>query len=327
MDDELTAIVERMMAAVAEQGGGPDWPQARPEPGQSREQWAARVQRLREQHDAFAVEGMRRFGTPGDVVPVGSVTYAEIPSGDGFIAGRVYAPAGDGPHPALLFFHGGAFWMGGGAVGFDLNDASCRGLCAQLGAVVVNVDYRLSPENPYPAQLDDGYAALSWLVEQAPFLQIDVDRIGVLGISSGGNLAAALCLLARDRGGPSIKGQILLAPALDLDVESGRFSTDPVLHATVSQLRGYYGQDDPDWTSPYVSPVLADDLEGLPATVIVTGEFDPLKDGGLDYGRRLREQGVAAENLHYPMTHTAATPAVTAQSMTDLLAGATRILG
>ncbi|MET0953118.1 MAG: alpha/beta hydrolase fold domain-containing protein [Aeromicrobium sp.] len=328
MDPELTAIVARSDAFLAEHGGGPDWPDVRPHDGQTREEWVAHVERLRRQHDTMTLEGARRLGTPAgpDVIPVGRVTYEEVPVDGGFVAARVYRPAGEGARPVILFFHGGGFWMAGGIVNFELNDTLCRGLSTQLGAIVVNVDYRLAPEHPYPTQLEDGFAALEWVVGQASSLGADLDRVAVMGVSSGGNLAASLAQLTRDRGGPAVAAQILLAPAIDMTTPRETFVIDPHLHDRLPLLRGYYAHDEADWTIPYLSPSLTDDLTKLPPAVVVTGEFDPLRGEGQAYVARLTEQGVDARNLDYPMTHTGATPEVMSRLLGEVLGETARLL-
>jgi acetyl esterase len=283
---------------------------------------------LRAQHDALVIASGRLPGGLDLTAPlptVGSVGYHEIATTDDAVTARVYTPEGDGPFGAVLFLHGGGWWMGGGAVGFEFNDPTCRATATALDAVVVNLDYRLAPEFRHPTQVEDAYAGLLWIVANAIDLRVDPARIAVYGISSGGNIAAALTLLTRDRGGPDLCAQILLAPALDMTGTAAPLG-DPMFLAALHMLRAYYGGTETDFATPYLSPLLAEDLAGVPAAVIVTGEFDPLRTGGEAYAQRLVEAGINARHLDYPMTHGIATPEVRERSMADLLAAASVLL-
>lgn len=315
MDSELARLIDEHSRAVAH----PDrWPSPAPGERQSRSAWAAEVARLRGQHDASVLETLRRFGPAGSPPGVGAVRYEDIPLGDATLTGRVYTPDGEPPFPAIAVLHGGGWWMGGGATGFEANDVLCRGLCARLGAVVVNVDYRLAPEHPYPTQLEDAYRSLAWIAEEAAALRVDVARLAVLGISSGGNLAAAACLLARDRGGPALRAQVLITPALDATASAPSMTQDRRTHALKLLVRGLYTHGQPDLTHPYISPWFAPDLSGLPPAVVVIGEYDPLRDEGCSYARRLSQAGVFTTLLRYPMTHTLALPADHERSQREL---------
>lgn len=192
---------------------------------------------------------------------------------------------------ALIFFHGGGWWWGSP----EISDTRCRALAARAGVTVVSVDYRLAPENPFPAGLDDCYRALTWTVEQAGRFGFDPDLVGVAGESAGGNLAAAVSLMARDRGGPSLKLQLLEIPALDLTLSSPSIEKHGEGHVlTAEDLRWcvdlYLGGHDP--ADPLVSPLLAADLSGLPPAYIAVAEYDPLVDDGHRYAERLEQAGV-----------------------------------
>jgi acetyl esterase len=218
---------------------------------------------------------------------------------------RRYRPAGhDGLLPALVYIHGGGFVAGS----IDLYDADCRRIAAEVGAVVVSVDYRLAPEHPFPAGLEDCYAALVWVAQQASELGVDPDRIGVGGESAGGGLAAGVALLARDRGGPRLCVQFLGIPELDdrlatgsmrsfgagtpiTTVANGEISWDSYLGAAV---RGT------DGVSPYAAPARAADLSGLPPALVTAYEFDALRDEGIAYAQRLLAAGVSTELYVYP---------------------------
>jgi acetyl esterase len=213
---------------------------------------------------------------------------------------RAYRPEGRPPRTALLFLHGGGFVFGD----LDSHDGLCRLLANVAGTVVVSVDYRRAPEHPYPAALDDAYTACLWLAAQSPALGIDRRRLAVGGDSAGGNLAAAVALLARDLGGPRLAGQLLLYPALDpgLDSPSAReFASDPFLdRAEIDWYwQRYLGLTSPG-DAPYANPLLAADLSRLPPAHIVIAENDPLRDGGKEYGRRLEEAGIPVQVALYP---------------------------
>ncbi|MCL3836624.1 alpha/beta hydrolase [Aeromicrobium duanguangcaii] len=303
MPPRLRTLVERALAAQAE-SPTPPLPDPEPAPGETREAWEGRVARARAQHDVLALEIAARYGFLGDRDdPVGSITYADIPVQDGTIAARVYQPADpqDRP-PAIVVLHGGGWWMGGGAQGYRLGDGTCRMLCHGLGAVALNVDYRLAPEFRFPVQLHDARDVVAWL-RRGDGPRVDPDRIAVAGTSSGGHVAAALTLLLRNEGEPQLALQILVAPAVDLSEDPAGLE-DPHALRGIETLRRYYAGDAPNRAIPYLSPLRAPDLRGLPPAVVVTGDFDPLTAPALDYVARLREAGVHVDHIPVPVTHT-----------------------
>ncbi|MFI9580593.1 alpha/beta hydrolase [Streptomyces sp. NPDC052236] len=216
---------------------------------------------------------------------------------------RIYRPdRGRGPLPAVYGMHGGGFVLGSPDVDHDWNLLLCR----ELEALVVSVDYRLAPEHPFPAPLEDCYAGLRWLAENADDLGVRPDRIALWGDSAGAGLAAALSLLARDRGGPAICFQHLCSPALDdrLETPSARLFTDtPVWNRRGARISwdAYLGDGVPGTAgvSPYAAPARAGvvDLAGLPPAYVSVMEFDPLRDEGIDYARALLAAAVPTE-LH-----------------------------
>ncbi len=218
---------------------------------------------------------------------------------------RVYAPAGRTEAvPGLLYIHGGGFVLGD----LDMFHTTLLRLVDELGIVIVSVDYRLAPEHPFPAPVEDCYAALTWLEAKADELGVDPGRLGVGGESAGGGLSAAVALLARDRGGPALAFQFLGIPELDdrLGTPSMRAYTDtPVwnrpnaVFSWTSYLGAEPGGED---VSPYAAPARATDLAGLPPAFVTTCQFDPLRDEGIEYARRLAHAGVAVELRHYPGT-------------------------
>lgn len=213
---------------------------------------------------------------------------------------RVYRPSEHRPLAVTVFLHGGGFVLGS----IDIVDPQCRQLANQVGCVVVNVGYRLAPEDPYPAALDDCVAVVHWVVEHAPALGIDPGRIAIVGESAGGNLAAATALRLRDEGGPALAQQVLLYPVLDHDFERPSMAdNDPLL--SVDGLRWFWDQYAPpgvDRTHRYLSPTRADleDLAGVAPATVVTAGRDPLCDEGDEYATRLAEAGVEVVHLRYP---------------------------
>ncbi|MFD4351582.1 alpha/beta hydrolase [Nocardia sp. NPDC058518] len=218
---------------------------------------------------------------------------------------RVYSPTAQvSSLPALVYFHGGGYVTGEPA---DY-DSALTELTAAVDAVVVSVDYRLAPENPFPAGLHDCYAALLWTVDNAEELRIDPDWLAIGGESAGGGLAAAVALLNRDRGGPSLRLQWLGIPAVDHrgETESMTTLTDtPMLAraAAVNAWKHYTAGgtlvDGEDWTR-YAAPATATDLSALPAAYIEVGQYDPLRDEGIEYARRLAQADVSTELRLYP---------------------------
>lgn len=171
---------------------------------------------------------------------------------------------------------------------------------------MISINYRLAPENPYPAAVEDAYDALVWIVENADRLELDADRLAVGGDSAGGTLTAALTLMARDRGGPGIAYQYLVFPVLDTDLDSGSYLTnteDPFL--TRDHMAHYwdaYLESHMDTADPYAVPMRSTDLAGLPPAYVLTAEFDPLRDEGERYGERLAQAGVKTTVRRAPGT-------------------------
>ena len=245
--------------------------------------------------NAHAMMAMSFGATQDDGPPVREQHDHRIAVEGGEITVRVYAPEGDGPFPCHVYFHGGGFWLGN----LDMSDASCRATAVGAGCVVAAVDYRLAPEAKFPVPAEDCFTALTWVVDHAAELGVDADRVSVGGGSAGGNLAAVVSLMARDRGGPSIVLQVLEIPVTDLTMsqESVRSNGAGYLLTTgsIEQYTSYYLADPADATNPYASPLLADDLTGLPPAIVMTAEFDPLRDEGEAYARRLSDAGVPVQ--------------------------------
>jgi acetyl esterase/lipase len=299
---ELAALArdaDEVMAAA-----GLRLPAAAPAPGQRTEDWEADVAACRAEWDAF-ITGAIPVTEPGveDGVTISDVAF-------GPCGGRLYQPAVQAPAPAVVFYHGGAFWMTGGDAMRALGDPLCRGLAARLGAVILSVDYRLAPEHKYPEPVDDCFAALRWIVAESGRLGVDPSRIGLYGISSGGNMAAATALRAATHP-PRPRVMILLVPALDLSGAAALADVDDQDDNSaerVELINSLYVPPHVDPGDPGVSPALAPDLAGMPPTFIVAGQYDPLRDMGVRFAARLNQAGVPAAAAVYPMTHTAALP-------------------
>lgn len=218
---------------------------------------------------------------------------------------RIYRPtdAPAGPLPCLFEIHGGGFITGS----IDMMDGWCQAVAADAKALVVSVEYRLAPEHPFPAGIEDCYAALCWTAENADGLGIDAARLAIAGQSAGGGLAAGTALMARDRGGPALCFQLLEIPELDdrLETPSMRAYTDTPLWNrpnAVWSWKHYLGTDHTGEVSEYAAPARARDLSNLPPTYVSTMEFDPLRDEGILYALALMQAGVPVELHAYPGT-------------------------
>ena len=240
---------------------------------------------------AGAREMYRQLQPPAPELEVGAVEDRRVPGPAGEIPVRVYRPVGDGPFPLHVHFHGGGWVIGD----LDTHDFDCRELCRGAGCVVVAVDYRLAPEHPFPAAPEDCWAATCWAAEHAGELGARPGAITVGGDSAGGNLAAVVALLARDAGGPEIALQLLIYPVVDAAMDRTSFrenGRDYMLTAEGMQwFWNHYCPPDAR-SDPRASPLHAADHSGLPPALILTAEFDPLRDEGEAYAGRLEAAGV-----------------------------------
>lgn len=212
---------------------------------------------------------------------------------------RVYTPRSAAPLPGLVFFHGGGWVIGN----LETVDTPLRALANRSGCVVVSVDYRLAPEHRFPAAAEDCYAATRWAIEEASTIGVDPSRVAVGGDSAGGNLAAVVSQMARDRGGPPLAFQLLIYPVADHDFATSSYlaNADGYLLTRESMIWFWdqYVPEPADRRNPYASPLRAEDLSGLPPALVVTAEYDPLRDEGEAYAARLARSGVSATLKRY----------------------------
>ena len=248
-----------------------------------------------------ARESMRsRTAALGPVEDVASVADHRVPVAGGDITVRVYSPGGAGTHPALVFFHGGG-WVIGDLV---THDGVCRSLTNAARCAVASVDYRLAPEHRYPVATEDSYAAFQWVLGHAARLGIDPRRVAVGGDSAGGNLAAVVSLMARDRGTPLPVFQALVYPVTNDDLDTASYRENATGYVLTREgmrwfFRHYLAREE-QGREPYASPLRAPSLAGLPSALVQTAECDPLRDEGEAYAARLRDAGVPVTVTRYP---------------------------
>jgi acetyl esterase len=239
-----------------------------------------------------------RLPVPGE--PVAAVEALRLPGPDGEVPARLYVPEGaPAASAALVYFHGGGWVIGSP----DTHENLCRALANRSGARVVSVDYRLAPEHRWPAAAEDCYAVTCHLAEQGAALGVDGARLAVAGDSAGGNLAAVVALLARERGGPRLRHQVLLYPVTDHDFERPSYRENGADYfLTTEAMRWFWDHyvpdpgDRDDWRA---APLRAEKLAGLPPATVLTAEYDPLRDEGEAYAERLREAGVPTTLRRY----------------------------
>ncbi|MEL6493317.1 MAG: alpha/beta hydrolase [Cyanobacteria bacterium J06621_3] len=238
----------------------------------------------------------------GKKLPIYEVREQAVPGRHGDIPIRLYYPTGQDERPLLAFFHGGG-WVYGN---FQTHDRTCRRISNDANMVVLAVRYRLAPFYKFPTALEDCYDALSWVVDHASELNINAESVSVSGDSAGGNLAASVCLMARQQKSLPIERQILLYPVLSGELEQPSVEANaeaPVLTKERMQcFVDYYANEVSDVQQPYFSPLLAQDLSGLPPALIITAEYDPLHDQAVSYARRLKVSGVQVKLIDYAGT-------------------------
>jgi len=234
--------------------------------------------------------------------PAGELARVEertVPGPSGDVPVRVYSKASEAILPVVVYFHGGGWTIGDVAC----YDTVCRKLAVASGLTLVSVDYRLAPEHVFPAAVEDCYAVTKWIAEHASDLGVDGSRLAVAGDSAGGNLAAVTSILARDRGGPTIAFQLLIYPVIDgtMSFPSIKENAEGYL-LTADEIAWFYEQyvpPDVDRKNPMLSPLYAPDLTNLPPALVITAEYDPLRDEGEAYADALQQAGVEARASRY----------------------------
>lgn len=230
---------------------------------------------------------------------VGAVADRTVPGPAGEIPVRLYTPEGQGPHPLIVYFHGGGWVIGD----LDTHDAVCRDLCTGAAAVVLAVDYRLAPEHRFPAAVEDCVAATRWARDHAAEIDADATRMAVAGDSAGGNLAAVVAQQLANDSGPELRFQLLVYPITDAacETDSYRVHGDGAMLSadTMHWFWDHYAPENAQRLDPRASPLRAEDLRGLPPALVITAEYDPLCDEGEAYGRALKAAGVPTEIERY----------------------------
>ena len=237
---------------------------------------------------------------PDPPEPVARIEDFTIPGPAGDIPVRLYSPDPDAQLPAMVYYHGGGWVIGD----LDSHDPLCRTLANRANVVVLSVHYRLAPEHKYPAAADDSYAAAQWVSEHGTEIGADGSRIVVCGDSAGGNLSAVVSLMARDRGGPALRGQVLIYPVTNLDfgTDSYRDNGDGSKGLSEDGMRWFwqhYVRTQSEGFEPYASPLRADTIADLPPALVITAEYDALRDEGELYADRLERGGVTTQLTRY----------------------------
>lgn len=255
--------------------------------------------RLSDLSPVQAREMYRMMQPPADDITVGQVEDQLIPGPAGDIPIRIYHPESGGPHAVHLHYHGGGWVIGD----LETHDADCREICRAAGVIVIAVDYRLAPEHLYPAAVEDCYAAAQWAAANAESIGGSSGPISVGGDSAGGNLAAVVSRIARDAGAPQINFQLLLYPVTDAAMDTASYAENRDGYLLTEQSMKWFWEcycPDPERRlEPDASPLHARDLSGLPAALVMTAEFDPLRDEGEAYAKRLQEAGVTVTCERY----------------------------
>ncbi|MDJ0752811.1 MAG: alpha/beta hydrolase [Ardenticatenaceae bacterium] len=235
----------------------------------------------------------------GKPIPLPHVEDIKIPGRSGEIPARVYRPTADQQHAVLIYFHGGGYVVGD----LDSHDNICRKLAHDSGRVVFAIDYRLAPENKFPAATEDCFDALQWVAQVAPQFGGHTNDLALAGDSAGGNLAAVTAQVSRNHNGPRVAKQILIYPATDASrtyPSAETFANAPILtRKDIDWFKNHYLNDQEEKFNPLCSPLLGN-LNNLPAALILTAEFDPLRDQGEAYARALSQNGVPTHYNHYP---------------------------
>lgn len=236
----------------------------------------------------------------GEPEEVGKVENRTISGSTGEISIRIYTPEGDGPFPALVYYHGGGWVIGD----LDMMDVPCRIITNRANCVVVSVDYSLAPEHKFPVAVGEAYDAVNWVAENGSLINVDSTLIAVGGDSAGGNIAAAVTLMAKDKGAPSIQYQLLIYPATNYAFDTVSYEENGKGNYFLSKEElmwfwNHYLANAEDGENPYASPLRAKDFSGLPSALVITAEYDALRDEGEAYAEKLKKAGVSVELTRY----------------------------
>ena len=250
--------------------------------------------------DAARAQYEARIALMGCPAKIASACEQTIDGPGGPLRIRIYTPLGTGPFPLLVFFHGSGFVL----CSLDTHDGMCRNLCAGANCVVASVDYRLAPEHKFPAGIDDCLHATHWAVAHAAALGANPTRIAVAGDSAGGNMAAVTALRLRDEGGPALCGQLLIYPVTDYHTPGTPSYEENaegygLTRDTMKWFWAHYLNDPSEAAHPHASPLRATNLAGLPPALVITAEYDPLRDEGELYAQKLRVAGVRTALSRY----------------------------
>jgi acetyl esterase len=280
--------LEPQIKAILDQATASDAPPLSSMPvGQARDAFRAMMESFAGDPPLVAKSEDQVIGGPAGQIPI-----------------RVYTPDGKAPFPVMMFFHGGGWVLGD----LESHDALCRALAGEASCIIVAVNYRRAPEHKFPAAAEDCYAATLWVAKNAALINAKPGHLAVGGDSAGGNLATAVSLMARDRAEPRICYQLLTYPALDSSLQSksqADFASGYLLtRADMEWFWSHYLAGEADRSNPYACPAAAKDLTGLPPAMVITGEFDPLRDEGEGYAQRMREAKVPVVCTRYDgVTH------------------------
>ena len=231
--------------------------------------------------------------------PVEKIEHLLIPTRDGEVLARIYYPNTDKNLPVLVYFHGGG-WV---IANLDVYESSCRALCNAAEAIVVSVNYRMSPEAKFPAAVNDAYDATQWIIQNAANIGGDPNHVAIAGESAGGNLATVTCLQAIDKGGRMPIAQLLVYPVTDTSMSQASYAenqdTIPLHTSMMPWFWNYYLENEADKSNKYVAPLTADNFSGMPPTILITAEFDPLRDEGEQYAQKLAAGGVSVKSERF----------------------------